>query len=102
MSDLAEARRHVTGELMAELLMLLSYTEAVEANLALMDAAARSKVGQLVVATRKERDYAILDDIASQASRVSQRWQGRPPGQGGGSRLAPAETSANMIGARVA
>ena len=29
-----------TGELMAELLMLLSYTEAVEANLALMEVCA--------------------------------------------------------------
>ena len=63
---IAEARRRVTGELMAEILMILSYTEAVEQNLAVMEETARSKIKKQVIDKRKERDYEVLDDIASQ------------------------------------
>ena len=63
---MAEARRRVTGELMAELLMLLSITDAVEHNLAVMDAEARKRVEAMVIDKRKERDYSVLKSIKEQ------------------------------------
>ena len=65
-----------------------------------MEGAARSKVGQLVVAKRKERDYAILDDIASQASRLATPPPGKTAAGLGFLVSRPAETSANLRSAR--